>query len=212
MEPRVKVCLNTKPPIDSFYGYWKCAEEFAVKNYYNILQKYNNLKPEHMSVDNFFIEYIWCVYVSGFNSKVVYKKFSELIKVYNPWYKRYNNEEIWNGVEKIIANKRKFEAIMKTNRLLKDNSWLTFKKHYLSNIDCIRKLPYMGAITSYHLARNIGLDAIKPDLHLTRLSKHFKFKDPYDMCNKIAMETEWRLGVIDLILFYTASTFGTKNL
>ena len=50
----------------------------------------------------------------------------------------------------------------------------------------------MGPVMRYHLARNIGLDAVKPDRHLVRLTKHFCFKDAYTMCEKSTVkELQW---------------------
>jgi len=65
----------------------------------------------------------------------------------------------------------------------------------------LQTLPYLGKITSYHLARNIGLDVAKPDRHLTRLSAEYGFTTAQEMCEFIAKNVGERIGTVDVILW-----------
>ena len=68
-------------------------------------------------------------------------------------------------------------------------------------LNFLESLPWIGSITKYHLARNLGIDVAKPDRHLTRLAKIFQCNDVQEMCQKISKETGDRLGTVDLILW-----------
>ena len=62
----------------------------------------------------------------------------------------------------------------------------------------LESLPWIGPTTKYHLARNIGIDCVKPDRHLKRLAQRFGYATPDDLCRDIMNEVGGRLGMIDL--------------
>lgn len=67
-------------------------------------------------------------------------------------------------------------------------------------IEFCATLPWIGPTTKYHLAKNLGADVAKPDVHLKRLA------DPegmtaQELCERLANETGYRAATIDLILW-----------
>ncbi len=71
----------------------------------------------------------------------------------------------------------------------------------------IGTLPYMGPALRHHLARNLGIDTVKPDRHLLRLADRFGFETPLALCQAIQKDLELpgmkpeRLGTIDVVLW-----------
>jgi hypothetical protein len=61
-------------------------------------------------------------------------------------------------------------------------------------------LPFVGNITKYHLAKNLGLDTIKPDIHLMRLAFAERVS-PMALCARLAYQTGYRQSTIDSILW-----------
>ncbi len=61
-------------------------------------------------------------------------------------------------------------------------------------------LPIIGSITKYHLAKSLGVDTIKPDLHLMRLAKREQVS-PIALCARLAYLTGYKLSTIDSILW-----------
>ena len=59
-------------------------------------------------------------------------------------------------------------------------------------------LPWLGVITKFHLAKNIGVDVAKPDVHLTRLAEA-EGTTAQELCDRLAKETGYRAATIDLI-------------
>lgn len=73
------------------------------------------------------------------------------------------------------------------------------------------ELPWIGPITKYHLAKNLGFQVAKPDRHLVRIAKHFGYRDVQVMCAEIGNSTGDSIPVVDLILWRYANLNGTKN-
>lgn len=63
-------------------------------------------------------------------------------------------------------------------------------------------LPWIGPVTSRHLAKNLGADVAKNDVHLQRLSEH-DGTDVDGLCTRLAKATGYRLATIDTILWRT---------
>lgn len=70
-------------------------------------------------------------------------------------------------------------------------------------------LPWIGPITKYHLAKNLGVDCAKPDVHLQRLADlHGETVD--GLCGRLAEEIGWRKATVDVIL-WRACAEGVLN-
>jgi hypothetical protein len=62
-------------------------------------------------------------------------------------------------------------------------------------------LPFIGSITARHLAKNLGIDAAKPDRHLARLAVQFGYGSVDEMCSTISDVTGDSLSVTDIVLW-----------
>jgi len=62
------------------------------------------------------------------------------------------------------------------------------------------RLPWLGPITKFHLAKNLGVNVAKPDVHLNRLAKP-EGVTAQQLCERLASETGYRAATIDLILW-----------
>lgn len=61
-------------------------------------------------------------------------------------------------------------------------------------------LPWVGPVTRLHLAKNLGADVAKPDVHLNRLAAPTG-ESAQGLCERLAKETGYRAATIDLILW-----------
>lgn len=87
------------------------------------------------------------------------------------------------------------------NGLKNHRKWFAELQASKDPIQYLETLPWIGPITKHHLARNIGIDAVKPDRHLIRLSQMFGFSSPLELCKHIQTVVPEPLGVIDVILW-----------
>ncbi len=67
-------------------------------------------------------------------------------------------------------------------------------------IEFCEGLPWVGPVTKYHLAKNLGADVAKPDVHLNRLAEP-EGVTAQKLCERLAQETGYRAATIDLILW-----------
>jgi hypothetical protein len=61
-------------------------------------------------------------------------------------------------------------------------------------------LPWIGPVTKFHLAKNLGVDVAKPDVHMERLAKA-EGNTVAAMCIRLAKQTGYRLTTVDTILW-----------
>lgn len=209
-----------KPVVDYSVDYdstsieqlYEAALAYCNHEHRRTLEHYRFLDVGDLQAHDFWAEYLWCVYASGFNAKVLSKKFTDLMTAYGPWTFAAPYAAIWERVEKVIANKNKCVAAVRCREMLQKLGWDKFKSFYCLSPDTLEELPFIGGITKFHLARNIGLDCVKPDLHLTRLAAWYEFDSPEDMCVFLGALYEERIGVVDFILWAYCAAYGTKQL
>ncbi len=61
-------------------------------------------------------------------------------------------------------------------------------------------LPWIGGITKWHLAKNLGVDCAKPDIHLVRVAEHYG-TTPADLCANLAAASGDRIATVDLVIW-----------
>lgn len=61
-------------------------------------------------------------------------------------------------------------------------------------------LPWIGNITKWHLAKNLGVDCAKPDVHLERAATHYG-TTPAALCASLAAATGDRIATVDVVIW-----------
>lgn len=72
-------------------------------------------------------------------------------------------------------------------------------------LEFCQSLPWIGPVTSYHLAKDLGLDVAKPDVHLARLARRDRTKVAR-LCKRLAKLTGYRSATGDTILWRACAT------
>lgn len=207
------LAILEKYPKDSLDAFFKDAYAFTQAHHFQTLQYLSATPDLPLTPERFLSQYTWVVLVSGFKAEIVFKKFPEvraLLKEFDA-SKICVNHLIRSGL-KIIANKSKWQSIYDGVRLLKSTPWEDFKGQYLSSVDAMEGLPHIGPTLKYHLARNLGFDVVKPDLHLTRMAAHFGVMGPDVLCNSVQISNPYaqslNLGQIDYCIWCYLSHAG----
>jgi endonuclease III len=198
--------------------YFIKAHKFTYHYYYDVIEKISSTKFSELSPERFFEEYVWVVYTSGFSAKAVSKFFDKLSDAYGYFVDLSDKtiDDVMPKIKLICNNRQKANSVVQMAKILNDNiskyGWQKYRDDHLSSPELLMNLPYIGKITRYHIARNIGLlDSVKPDLHLVRAAKYWGYKDCEEMCKDVQPEG-MPLGIVDLILWFSMSTFGTKEI
>lgn len=88
-----------------------------------------------------------------------------------------------------------------------------------NRIEWLGRLPWIGPITRYHAAKNLGVDTAKPDRHLARLAGRpdwatAKITDLYPavmaLCCPLAEASGDRIATVDMVL-WRAAELGIVN-
>lgn len=65
-------------------------------------------------------------------------------------------------------------------------------------------LPYIGDVIKYHLFKNLGGEACKPDRHLVRIASRLG-TTPDELCARLSRETGDRIGTVDVVIWRAAA-------
>lgn len=147
----------------------------------------NNLKKCEDS-ESFFLEYLWVVLNSGMKNQIAEKIYRKILKAIS------KNVDITN----VFRHKGKVAAIKEMMR-----DYKTVFAAYLESDDKLafcEDLSWIGGITKYHLAKNLGEDVIKPDRHLKRIADKFN-TNPFDLCKSLSCISGDRQVTVDTVLW-----------
>lgn len=132
------------------------AVDFTMQTHSSDLERIDSRTGLLQDFDQFFYEYVYVVVASGFKGKSAAKLTPMLVACegdMDKMYQVFKNQRKLNAIEKMWAQKDNWESLRES----------------FTSVDELVKLPYIGEITKFHLARNIGLiSCAKPDLHLCR--------------------------------------------
>ncbi len=187
------------------------SRQFVIDcGYSDEIEWQRNLKFESLTESIFLSESAWVILNSGMRESVVRGKFKELSEVFFNWE---SAERIHKNIEPcrvkalgIFNHKGKISAILSISRIVSDGGFESIKnKIEIRRIDFLVTLPFIGPITSYHLAKNIGMDVVKPDRHLVRIADVAGFDSPDELCGRISECTGEYVAVIDVVLWRYAT-------
>lgn len=151
-------------------------------------------------------EHAWVTLCSGFRESTVRRAFDHVSLCFCDWE---SAEAIVSAGDiccvtatSSFANRLKLKGILSTAKYISEVGFDVFKQSALADpISQLQKLPFIGPITSWHLAKNLGLDVAKPDRHLIRLSERLGFRSADHLCRELAATTGEPTKVVDLIIW-----------
>lgn len=146
------------------------------------------------SADNMAMELIFVICNSGMHHKAarsMYEKIKKQIEINRPPSTGTNHQGKGGGMDHIW-----------NNRFI-----LYGEAVWLGGTDLVEwcgNLPWIGKITKYHAAKNLGADVVKPDRWLERIAEKYN-TTPYKLCKKISDKSGDRIGTVDLVLWWAAA-------
>ena len=162
-------------------------------------------------------ETAWVVLCSGFRESIVRRVFDQFSLCFCDWESA--SEIVANEAAcrltalLLINNSRKVDAIIAVARRVEEWGYENLNHAIMSDpIAQFRAFPFIGPVTCWHLAKNLGFEVAKPDRHLSRLSLAFGFRDAHHLCAAIAEAAGESVDVVDIVLWrYLASTQRGKH-
>jgi len=197
---------------------FKEAERFCLENGFAKEIEWCDNRPTFDKMDqrNFLCEYAWVVYNSGMKNSVIEGKWvllTDAFKLFVPHIVVAFSKEVREKVLSIFGHKQKVDAVITVAKLIVKKGFEERIRSLIAEntLAYLDSLPFIGPITKYHLARNLGFDYVKPDRHLVRLAKKYNMT-PFEFCDIIHQKTGRRLGTIDVILWRFCEQSGQKTL
>lgn len=165
-----------------------------------------SVELEDFTETDFLRECAWVVLCSGFRESIVRLIFDHVSLCFCDWE---SADAILSSSTLCVTTARaSFRNVAKLNALvqiaaaIKERGFSEFKASVLREpISTLRTLPFIGPVTSWHLAKNLGMDVAKPDRHLVRIASQLGFDNAHDVCSAISRSVGEPLKVVDLVLW-----------
>ena len=186
-------------------------KEFVIRaGYEHEIDWQSDLNIEYITETDFLREAAWVVLSAGFRESVVRKCFQGVSKAFLHWRsaKRINayRKRCQNRAISVFGNRRKIKAITEiVKRVANDDIECIKMKIKSRGVEYLQELPYIGPVTSHHLAKNLGLCVVKPDRHLVRMAHITGHNSPMEMCSEVAGSVGDSLAVVDLVFWRYAT-------
>jgi len=190
------------------------AREFVKAHFNHEIIWQGAVRTSDITESDFLREAAWVIFCSGFRERTLRRHFSYLSLSFCDWESAKviseNAAACRTAALAAFNNQRKVNAVIEIARRIVRVGFPTLKDDFLSKpIEVLQTLPYIGPITVFHLAKNLGLPVAKPDRHLQRLAVALSYPDAHLLCQDIATLTGDPPQVVDLIFWrYLAETQG----
>jgi len=165
---------------------------------------------EAVTETEFLTQFAWVVLAAGFRDAVVRQKFPGILSAFKDFSSAraimHQELECRKAALAAFGNRRKIDSILvAAQRVAKDGFDVIKARLTNGDVPYLQTFPFMGPATSYHLAKNLGMDVVKPDRHLLRITHATGYDSPERMCRDIGTFVGERLSVVDLVLWRYAT-------
>lgn len=162
-----------------------------------------NVDYDEVTLDWFFAEYVFAVYVAGFKYQIIRQKWPSLKEAY--WGLNFvkiaeKPELAYERAIQVFKNVRKTQSVIKGAAIIKDLYWTEYRDKIKEDLSILEELPGIGPASARQIARNIGYDTVKPDTHIKKVAAYFDV-DPDMMCKMISEATDLPVHTIDSIFW-----------
>lgn len=165
----------------------------------------------------FLREIAWVILSTGMREAVVRSKFPFVSQAFLEWRSARQiarkAEHCKSRAFPHFGHMPKLNAIVSVAHLISRRGFETVKAEIQRDPVLVLSLfPYIGPVTSTHLAKNLGVSVAKPDRHLSRMSHLFGYNDAQTLCQTISSFTGDPIGVVDIVLWRFATIAGRNCL
>jgi hypothetical protein len=158
----------------------------------------------------FLRESAWVVLSSGMREIVIRKKFPQVSSAFFEWESARQIAKRSKFCQRRallhFSHEPKIRAITSIAEYVFQEGFNNVRDGILKDgIEYLARFPYIGPATKYHLAKNIGLPAVKPDRHLLRVTQKVGYESPLSMCSDISRMVGDKISVVDLVIWRYAT-------
>ena len=168
---------------------------------------------DRIDESEFLRESAWTVLSAGFRETVVRRLFPPICDAFlglkSAAVIQANRVGCRRAALRVFNNHRKIDAIVDIACVVADSGFEVIRRRIQEeDVRFLQTLPYIGSITAFHLAKNLGLPVVKPDRHLQRIAKAAGFGSPRELCELISECVGEPVQVVDIVLWRYATLFS----
>lgn len=159
---------------------------------------------------DFLREHAWVALSAGMHERVIRRCFGIISQCFYDWQSARTIVEQENNCRNLALsyfnNQHKIDGIIQTAHIIASFGFASYKEEIRRNpLQVLQSLPFVGSVTRYHLAKNIGLQFAKPDRHLVRLATSVGYSDIQQFCKDISEYVDDSIPVVDIVLWRFAN-------
>jgi len=159
---------------------------------------------------DFLREHAWVALSAGMHERIIRRYFGIISPCFYDWQSARiiveQESNCRNLALSYFNNQRKIDGIIQTAHIIASFGFASYKEEIRCNpLQVLQSLPFIGPVTRYHLAKNIGLPFAKPDRHLVRLASSVGYSDVQQFCKDISENTGDSISVVDIVLWRFAN-------
>lgn len=169
-----------------------------------------SLNFERITETDFLREHAWVTLSAGMNEFIVRRHFGSISRCFYDWQSADIIVRLQHECRRFALrhfnNRRKIDGIIEAARIVGSYGFESYKELIRRNpLATLQYLPFVGPVTCYHLAKNIGLPYAKPDRHLLRLAHSVGYSDVQEFCSDINEYVGDTIPVVDIVLWRFAN-------
>ena len=161
-------------------------------------------------------EIAWVALSAGMREAIVRSKFPAITKCFFNWESASRiaaaKAACVESACKHFGHKPKIEAIAEAARIIHVKGFDALQQEIIHDpLSTLQQFPYIGPVTKYHVAKNLGIAVAKPDRHLARIASACGYVDAQALCEDISRFIGDPVDVVDVVLWRFCTMTGSRN-
>lgn len=170
----------------------------------------DSLRFEDVTESDFLRENAWVVLCCGMREAIVRERFPAISESFLDWESAdaIGEEQERCRCQALVCfnSPAKIDAIITTAAMVADEGFGRVKELVWGDpLSALQSLPFIGPVTSFHLAKNLGIPVAKPDRHLVRLAASVGYSNVQEFCQDISVIVGDPVPVVDTVLWRYAT-------
>ncbi len=154
-------------------------------------------------------EAAWVVLCAGMREAVVRERFEQLGSAFESWDPGRIADNAGccrRRAMRVFNHATKLDAIVEVaSEVAQNGIEPTLLGVAVQGPIYLTRFPYIGSVTCFHLAKNLGFATAKPDRHLERMAGALGFEGAQELCEVIAEMLAEPVQVVDIVMWRFAT-------
>lgn len=158
----------------------------------------------------FLREGAWVILSSGMRESVIRGKFDDISEAFCGFSSAIDivqrSKKCRDKGLSIFNNEKKIDAILSMSARVALDGFSRVKQSVeVYGVVYLQAFDFIGPTTSFHFAKNLGINVSKPDRHLCRVARVAGFDTVQQLCEEISDVTGDPVSVVDLVIWRFAT-------